>query len=186
MTVWFSHVLRTFQGGAFQRNLLFRGAWACGDFYLVNPQKNIVLGPVVRDAARWYEAANWIGIHATPRAGLFVQSLIDRAKDPIDFVMVDYDVPLKDGKTCKMKAINWPKNLHLRYPDSDAQTIRGILQASLVVDPIRPGDEQKQFNALAFFDAVVKQQGFHESWRTRLTDQNAINPAANNPSKKLT
>ena len=110
--VWFSRVLRTFEGGAFTRRLLFRGAWAWGDFYLVSPDTNTVLGPAVRDVARWYDSADWIGIHATPRTSILVQALIDRGKATIDFVLLDYNVPMKDGTEVTLKAVNWPKNLN--------------------------------------------------------------------------
>ena len=172
--VWFSHVLRTFEGGAFARQLLFRGAWAYGEFYLVSREANSVLGPAVRDAARWFERADWIGIHATPRTSMFVQSLIDATSRDIRFVLLDYDVPMKGGSKLNLKAINWPKNLHLRYPNSDAQRIRGLLEESLVADPIPVDAERKHFHARAFFDYVMKDQGLAEPWAKRSAGSNSL------------
>jgi hypothetical protein len=175
--LWFCHVLRTFQGGAFDRNLLFRGAWAMGDLYLVNRKDSAVLGPAVRDAARWYERAEWIGIHATPRTSILTQSLLDREGTTADFVLLDYDVPMKSGQPVKLKAVNWPKNLHLRYWKSTGREIRGILQSKMAVDPIPEGAERKHFHALKFFDDVIAGQELQESWKKRNDDPQAANPA---------
>jgi hypothetical protein len=174
--VWFGHVLRTFEGGALGRNLLFRGAFAWGEFYVAAKHTNIdaILGPAVRDAARWYDRADWIGIHATPRTSIIVQSLLDAQinEKEIDFVLANYEVPMKpapnaSAKTSfqmKLRAVNWPKNLHLRFRDLNARHIRGFVQQHLTAHEFPSGTEQKHFNALAFFDEMVRSQKLSNPW----------------------
>lgn len=179
---WFGHVLRIFQIRSMAKNLLFRGAFAVGDFYCVSSEENTVMGPAVRDAARWYERANWMGVHATPRTTLYINSILDTKKADIDFVLPAYPVPMKPtaeapSPTMHLHSVNWPKGFHLVYPAADSQQIRGVVESYLAADEIPVGAEQKHFHALNFFDHVVKTQRLEEPWSTRLGNANAKNPA---------
>jgi len=71
----FCHVLRVFETHSIRSNTPFRGALGIGEFYIGDEQT--ILGPAVSDAASWYESADWIGIHATPHATMFIQSLLE-------------------------------------------------------------------------------------------------------------
>jgi hypothetical protein len=81
-------------------NIAWRGSVAI-DHYVIDDSS--VLGPAVADAAAWYEAANWLGIVATPRTSHILKS------DPaINGSFVDYDVPLSGGThTSRLPAVNW-------------------------------------------------------------------------------
>lgn len=183
--VWFGHILRVAEMIALQKGVLLRGSFASGEFYRVSIETNTVLGPAVRDAARWYDQADWVGIHATPRTSLLIQSYLDRAKTEIEFVLVPYDVPLKaKGERARstsvvpvLYAVNWPKALHIQYENNSARVIRGQLASWLATDDIPPGVEQKHSQAIKFFDSIVSSQGLHEPYRVRLTDPAARNPA---------
>ncbi len=83
--------------------ILFRGAVSIGTFY-ADDQSNTIMGEAVSDAAAWHAEAEWIGIHATPRATLLLNSLLEREKDRKDWTMIDYDVPMKSGGTVPLKA----------------------------------------------------------------------------------
>ena len=127
-----------------------------------------ILGPAVSDAAAWYEQADWIGIHATPRATLFIQSLLEASsgKD-LDHVLVDYDVPLKDRSTRKLKAINWPKGFYLQpLRPFGAGTTRGLVLRALTARHVPKDTESKYFHALSFFAHVEKLQHLENQLRT--------------------
>jgi hypothetical protein len=175
---WFGLVLRAFLARAIGKNLLFRGAFAAGQLYKVSSETNTVLGPVVRDAARWYERANWMGVNATPRTTLLIQSLVTKQKDSVEFALVPYAVPLKQPSPgIELQSVNWPKGLHLRYPNNDAAQIRGIGASCLAHDEIPVGAEQEHFHSLDFFDHVVKTQAIEEPWTVRVSSRSAKNPA---------
>ena len=167
---WFGLVLRAFLSRAIEKNLLFRGAFSMGQLYKVSTETNTVLGPAVRDAARWYEQAQWMGVHATPRTSLIIQSLASSSKESIGYALVPYAVPFKESASgLELHSVNWPKGMHLRRPDDDATVIRGGLASCLAHDEIPRGVEPKQFNSLAFFDRVVQEQGLKQSWNKRLS-----------------
>ncbi len=71
----FCHWLRVFQAYAIVHTAFFRGAMAVGAFYVAD--ERTALGPAISDAAAWFESADWIGVHATPRATMFIQALLD-------------------------------------------------------------------------------------------------------------
>jgi hypothetical protein len=63
----FGLLLRKFQVDSLAQGILFRGSIGIGTFY-VDDQSNTVMGSAVTDAAAWYNAAEWVGINATPHA----------------------------------------------------------------------------------------------------------------------
>src|SRR5690242_867246 len=110
----------------------FRRAFAVGDFFVGD--ERTVLGPTITDAASWFEAADWIGIHATPHATLFIQSLLESSPGAdLEHVLVDHDIPLtKDKSRRRLKAVNWPKGFFIRglRPPGHGST-RGLVLGSL-------------------------------------------------------
>lgn len=154
----FCHVLRVFETSSIAGGTPFRGAFAVGRFFVGD--ERTILGPAVSDAAAWYEAADWIGIHATPHASIVIQSLLEKPpKVNLDHVLVDYDVPLKDKTTRKLKAVNWPKGFFvsgLRPPG--VGTGRGLALSGLSRCRVPKDTESKYFNAIRFFDTVEKAQ----------------------------
>jgi hypothetical protein len=152
----FFQLLRKFMVDSLQNKILFRGSIAAGTFY-VDKLTNTIMGEAVTDAASWYSQADWIGIHATPRTTLLLNALLERRKENKDWVMVDYDVPMKGGSRIRLKAVNWPKAFFVRelVKDEIRQDPRAMAQMWLASQPIPKGAEGKCLNAVAFFDFVV-------------------------------
>jgi hypothetical protein len=92
----FFTILRKFLVDSMAHGILFRGSIAIGTFY-VNNETNTVMGQAVTDAATWYDKADWIGVHTTPRGWLEHNDGTKRQ------VMLDYDVPLKQGTNLRTR-----------------------------------------------------------------------------------
>jgi hypothetical protein len=145
-----------------QRGILFRGACALGEFYEVDDETNTIMGPVVSDAAAWYDKAEWIGIHLTPRSSMYVEALsMDLAH-----VLVDYAVPLKNGQNLWTKAVNWPKAFYVEglAPPSTGLKRRVSVLSRLSGHLIPFGVESKYANTVAFFDHVEREQKLDEQF----------------------
>lgn len=145
----FFSMLRRFIADSLINNILFRGAVAIGNFY-VNKATNTVMGQAVTDAAAWYEQADWIGVHATPRTKLTIDCWLEEVKGQKNNVMVDWDVPLVNGQTLRTKAVNWPRVFLLR-----GNTPRQQLLTLLSSYSEPKGTESKFIHTLAFFDDDV-------------------------------
>jgi hypothetical protein len=148
--------------------IFFRGSIAIGTFY-VNEETNTVMGQAVTDAAAWYDKADWIGVHATPRTTFLTQRLLERDGEEKGHVLIDYDVPLKTGTKLKAKALNWPRAFFVNAvsPCKPNEQPRERLLELLAADRIPSGTEQKFFNALEFYDISVKRI----NREARLTDR---------------
>lgn len=155
----FCHVLRAFESFFIERQIFFRGALGAGDLYRADENANTIMGPAVSDAAAWYARADWIGIHATPQATIFLRSLLEHEGKDLDYVLIDYDVPLKDKVRMRLKAINWPKGFYLNHGKS-AEKARAALLSRLAKRPIPMGSESKYFQALEFYAHIEKTQDF--------------------------
>jgi hypothetical protein len=153
----FFMVMRKFLVDSLANRILFRGAVAIGTFY-INNDTNTVMGKAVTDAASWYDKADWIGLHATPRASLVIQRLLDHNERTKGNVMLDYRVPLKRGETVKLKAVNWPKVFFVpSISPCDSGEAREKLLEFLTAHQIPLGTENKFQNTLDFFEHAVKQ-----------------------------
>lgn len=166
-------LLRKFFTVSTINGLLFRGAISVGKFYK-DVAKNLVMGEAVTDAAAWYERANWIGIHATPRASAIVDRLIEEEqnqdeKKELASVLIDYDVPMKDKSRPRLKASNWPKAYFVQSlsPCAPGQSRRGRMLELLNKHAVPLGTEEKYFNTVAFYDSVVESQQLNETFGTR-------------------
>lgn len=152
----FFTVMRKFLVDSLANRILFRGSISIGTFY-INNGANLVMGKAVTDAASWYDKADWIGLHATPRASLIIQRLLEHNERTKRNVMLDYEVPLKNEKTIKAKAVNWPKVFFVPglspCPSNEA---REKLLEYLTAHQIPLGTESKFQNTLDFFDEAVK------------------------------
>ena len=147
----FCHVLRGFEALFLGKQIYFRGAFGAGTFYGIDDKRNTIMGPAVTDAASWYERADWIGIHATPYATVLINSFLAAGGDSLDYVLVDYDVPLKDSRTMNLKAINWPKLIYLNNSKTSERAKAATLRL-LAKGPIPKDSEAKYFNTIKFFD----------------------------------
>jgi hypothetical protein len=155
----FFQLLRKFMVDSLRNGILFRGAIAIGTFY-ADKDTNTVMGEAVTDAASWYTKANWIGVHATPRTTILLNGLLEKEKKKRDYVMVNYPVPMKGRPPVQLKVVNWPKALFVRglVPVSLRETPRANVLSWFGRQPIPDGAEEKCFNAIAFFDKIVKTQ----------------------------
>lgn len=160
----FFTVMRKFLVDSLAHRILFRGAIAIGTFY-VNDKTNTVMGQAVTDAAAWYDKADWIGLHATPRANLVIQRWLDHNDRTKGHVMLDYDVPLKEGSLVLTKVVNWPKVFFVDSisPCEPGTNRKEKLLEFLTRHPVPLGTESKFYNTIAFFDHAVKQFKKEES-----------------------
>lgn len=158
----FCHVLRTFEILSMAKGVFFRGALAIGEFYRLDPETNTVMGPAVSDAAAWYGLADWIGINATPHATMLINAFLETA-GPLDHVLVDYKVPLKDGRKVPLKAVNWPKGFHVRTlrPTGFGDAPRAMFLSVLTQNRVPLKTEPKYFHTIDFFDFVEREQGLN-------------------------
>ena len=152
----FSLILRKLIVESLAKGILFRGAISVGTFY-VEGDSNTVMGQAVTDAAAWYEAADWIGIHATPHASYVFQQLVEETGDSLGHVLVDYAVPMNGRPGVTLKAINWPKFFVVPSlaPKAGPKNPRSKCLWLLTRHRFPRGTESKYFNAMAFFDHCV-------------------------------
>ena len=166
-------LLRKFFTVSIIHGILFRGAVSIGKFHS-DINKNLVMGEAVTDAAAWYERANWIGIHATPRASMLIDRLIEEEENheeqsELASVLVDYEVPMKDKSHPRVKASNWPKAYFVQSlsPCTPGQSRRGRLLELLGKHAVPFGTEDKYFHTMAFYDFVVNLQNLTQTFGTR-------------------
>lgn len=159
----FCHFLRITVSHSIESGFPVRGAFAIGEFY--REGQTTVIGPAVADAASWYEAADWIGVQATPHASLSIQALAERSTRQIDHVLYDWPVPMKNGPHPILRAVNWPKAYYVAgLKPERAGNARSQLLSALTRKPIPKGTEQKYTNALRFFDAIVAAQSLEQEF----------------------
>ena len=153
----FFTLLRKFLVDSLANRILFRGSVAIGTFY-VDDSSNTVMGQAVTDAAAWYDKADWIGIQATPKGTMVIQRWLEKHSKTKSHLMVNYDVPLKNGETICVKAVNWPKVFFVNNltPCSQGEREREKLLQLLSEHPVPLGTEHKFQNTIAFFDRVVR------------------------------
>jgi hypothetical protein len=84
----FFTIMRKFLVDSLGKGIFFRGSIAIGTFY-ANEDTNTVMGQAVTDAAAWYDKAEWIGVHATPRASMLIDRWLERREEPMRQVMLD-------------------------------------------------------------------------------------------------
>jgi hypothetical protein len=152
----FVTVLRKLLVDSLARQIMFRGAFAIGEFY-EDSATNTILGKAVTDAAAWYNKADWIGILATPRTTIYVDYLMEDEDNDFSHLLVKYDVPLSAGASRRLWAINWPKVYWLNPRSSErGEAPRESFLRMLSRFYVPGGTESKHFHAIAFFDHVRK------------------------------
>ncbi len=149
----FGVLLRRFLVESLAQGILFRGSLSIGRFY-VDDASNTVMGAAVTDAAAWYDAAEWVGINATPHASMVIESLREQAAHDLDRVLVDYDIPFKEGKVQRLKAVNWPKGFYVKgvRPVTAGEKERAKCLSLLAAHGVPKGAERKHANSITFFD----------------------------------
>ena len=144
------------------RDLLWRGAMAMGE-YLWSP--TMVLGPAVADAASWCEAADWIGIVATPNCGHHLGELRatcdvkgeHELADVFDRSYLEYDVPVAGNRTHRLWVVNWPHVFTLS-DDPHVSALR-LFHGHLESFSIPKGVESKYANTEKFFNFALAARG---------------------------
>ena len=153
----FFMIMRKFLVDSLEKRILFRGSIAIGTFY-ANDDTNTVMGQAVTDAAAWYDKADWIGVHTTPRTTLVINRCLEQEAASKEHVMLDYPVPLKNGAAIRTKAVNWPKVFFVEsIRPCEAGAEKEKLLEFLTRHPVPWGTENKFSNTVAFFDHAVKQ-----------------------------
>jgi hypothetical protein len=152
-------ILRNFLVSSLANNILFRGSISIGSFY-VSEQSNTVMGQAITDAAAWYDKPDWIGVIATPLASIRIQNVVEKGGKDWDYLMVDYEVPLKNGEKRVLKAVNWPRVFYVNSltPCKKNELPREKVLELLGKHNVPFGTENKFFNSIKFFDHVVKEQ----------------------------
>ena len=149
----FGHVLRLFQRQALLRDILLRGAFSHGEVFRIDEDTNTVMGPVVSDAAAWYQRAEWVGVHATPSTSILLRKMEEA--HPMPFLFVNHKIPFKKGQEpLELKALNWPKGMYLSA-ERDYWRARAQLLGVLARIGAPYGSEMKHFNTIEFFDKIA-------------------------------
>jgi hypothetical protein len=153
----FFMILRKFFVDSLSKGILFRGSVAIGTFF-VDDESNTVMGQAVTDAAAWYDKADWIGIQATPKATMMIQQRLEKHAMNGAHLMLDYNVPLRDGKTVHVKAVNWARLFFVPHisPCGRGEGRKEKLLQFLSKHPVPLGTENKFLNTIAFFDHVTQ------------------------------
>ena len=154
----FVTVLRKLLVDSLKRRIMFRGSFAIGPFY-EDSATNTILGKAVTDAAAWYDKADWIGILATPRTTVLIDHLKEKRGKSMENLLINYDIPLSRGNKIKLWAVNWPKIFWVPSisPCGIGEKPRESFLQLLSCFTVPRGVESKHFNAISFFDYVVKQ-----------------------------
>ena len=154
----FVTLLRKLLVDSLNKRIMFRGSFAIGSFY-ADSDSNTILGKAVTDAAAWYDKADWIGILATPRTTIFIDLLMERDNKGWGHLLMEYKVPLSDGKGERLWTVNWPKGFWVDSisPCESGEKQRGAFLRLLSQFSIPRGTESKHFNTISFFDHVVNQ-----------------------------
>jgi hypothetical protein len=154
----FFRIMRKFIVDSLAHRILFRGSIAIGTFY-ANDETNTVMGQAVTDAAAWYDKADWIGVHATPRANLVIDRCLKLNNGSGGHGILDYDVPLKGGMVVRTKAVNWPKVFYIDSisPCESGTEPKQKLLEFLTQHQVPLGTENKFYNTIAFFDSAANQ-----------------------------
>lgn len=116
-----------------------RGATSCGTYAI---EDNIFVGRAIDEVAAWYEQSNWIGVHLTPSARLWVGDV----KTLSNWCL--YDVPIKIGPTIHTDAVDWWSDWSSIETQSDH--IYWLQSHFLRMSPILPEFADKIKNTLMF------------------------------------
>ncbi|MCB2426785.1 hypothetical protein [Methylophaga pinxianii] len=163
-----SHLINGMIVNGIHKGFLLRGAISVGDFL---HDENTLIGPAITDSAEWFEEADWFGCITTPSCTLKINSVINGMSVfgmPISHDYIDYEVPLKSGKTIRVLSTNWPAlfsqvTLITNSKSNDAGNIENVevfLRASIRYHlsclRIPKGTESKYKHSLDFFDYSIQ------------------------------
>ena len=129
-----------------------RGALCFGEF---DERDNMFVGKAVDEAASWYEAADWIGVHMTPSAALLYPTTL--SAETSNDVWRLYAPPFSKGGAWETRCVNWPgladqEESYIGYSYADMKT--DFRQ----MGPIGPEIVGKYTNTLRFWDKMMDSQ----------------------------
>ncbi|MDP3880492.1 MAG: hypothetical protein Q8Q07_09355, partial [Dehalococcoidales bacterium] len=90
-----------------------RGAITYGDLY-VNKLYNVFLGSAFIDAYKKEQEQDWIGAYVDSSVWKAHSDLTDNVNSPLSllgFLFPEYNIPLKSGKSNRLRSLNWRFNL---------------------------------------------------------------------------
>ncbi len=156
-----------------KNGILFRGCISVGEYVT---EKNTVLGPALFDANDWYESADWFGIIFSPKAQLWVESVLEEnsrkskhkesAGLGLQEFLVPYDVPLSHCSGSKNSkrflTIGWPEAYDKtgEYEKMDETGRENLLNDLFKIHQSKEG-ESKFKNSIDFFDWHKRE--FHQN-----------------------
>lgn len=151
-------LMRRYLFHSLERHVLFRGAFSVGT-YIEDSRTNTVMGEAVADAAQWYERADWMGLHATPRTCTQLEYLHQHEALAEAQYLFKYPVPLKGGGTFDLYAISWAGaffNQSMLKASGHATSRKWFL--SILKDLSYPAAAASKYeNTKRFFDHVERQ-----------------------------
>lgn len=162
-----SVLLQMYLYESMQNGILFRGAFSIGN-YIADKNSNTVMGDALIDAAAWYEQADWAGVSSTPKTNYFLEHLFSLS-DPVTALSKfsdegiayykKYDVPMQNGESIPLYAINWPSAFfdeELLKRENQKNGERYFLELMRNLSMPR-GTEKKYQNTKSFFYTIAKE-----------------------------
>jgi hypothetical protein len=105
---------------------LFRGCISVGEYLY---EENIVLGPAIFDAARWYESADWMGVIVSPESQPWFDSIFENDTEKkimnrfLENFLVCYKVPMSHPDTHEITkelwSVGWPSTVYRRSEENN-------------------------------------------------------------------
>ena len=143
MHMWLQPIIRI----SLEKQVLLRGAISIGEY--IKDEKAII-GPAIGDAASWYEKAQWVGVIATPRCGLYINEMkekFDATRN--DSLFISYSVPFKNSTSREMWVLSWP--LKYSKDENNHEYDLSLFFEHLTKFQVPYGKEEKIYNTIAFF-----------------------------------
>jgi hypothetical protein len=146
---------------ALDNGLLFRGCISIGEYVT---DKNIILGPAIFDAHDWYELTDWFGIILSPKARIWLDSMVkpesqidkDHGLYPHGDRIVLYNVPLNHKMNEQNKkeflTIAWPFFYKYMKKRKEIETTRSTFLKDLLKVSLSKEGEPKFQNSIDYFD----------------------------------
>jgi len=148
--------------GCLQHKIPLRGAVSYGELAW---DAETALGRAVAEARDWYEAANWLGVMATPTCAEELQRLAQvSGMESVSQFFIPYRVPLKCEATRPDKtwALSWPIELAVEALKAHTAPSK-LLEELLGGMPRDPSHEPIYAAGAAFFEHYMAQWATHST-----------------------
>ncbi|MDD5239875.1 MAG: hypothetical protein PHS34_08455 [Candidatus Omnitrophica bacterium] len=149
--------IQTFYAITFSSSRFFRGAISVGTYYTDNTR---IIGPAINDAGEWYESAEWIGIHFTPKTSYAIKKELLLKDNFLRHCVIEYNIPLKNNNEMKGYVWNWPQisfiNTDIIISEDNINHYKRQILDTFSKHPIGKNEYLKYKNTLDFIDHVFK------------------------------